>query len=288
MVANPNYEGNSEKESQEIQEQWQELWNLAYSQNAEGADPTFNINGWNESYSGAAIPAVEMREWVDGTTERILSCQPQRVLEIGCGTGMFLFRVAPHCESYWGIDLAPEALRYIESQFPALPGDWSGVKLLQGSADTAFDAIEEPELDTLIINSVVRLFPGIDYLVEVIERAATTLKPGGTIFIGDVRSLPLLSAFHGSVQLHQAPLSLTKEQLKQRIEKATIQEGQMAIDPDFFLALQEYLPQISHVQIQIRRGRYHNEMSKFRYDAILHVGKEMQSPVEPSGLTQLK
>ncbi|MDJ0733380.1 MAG: amino acid adenylation domain-containing protein [Nostocaceae cyanobacterium] len=282
VVANPNYEGNSEKESQEIQEQWQELWNLAYSQNAEGADPTFNINGWNDSYSGAAIPAVEMREWVDGTTERILSCQPQRVLEIGCGTGMFLFRVAPHCDSYWGIDLAPEALRYIESQFPSLPGDWSGVKLLQGSADTAFDAIEEPELDTLIINSVVQLFPGIDYLVEVIERAAKTLKPGGTIFIGDVRSLPLLSAFHGSVQLHQAPLSLTKEQLKQRIEKATIQEGQMAIDPDLFLALGEYLPQISHVQIQIRRGRYHNEMSKFRYDAILHVGKEMPAAVEPS------
>jgi len=280
VVADPNYEGSSENESQAIQEQWQALWNLAYSQNAEGADPTFNINGWNDSYSSAPIPAVEMREWLDGTIERILSCQPKRVLEIGCGTGMLLFQVAPHCASYCGIDLAPQALRYIETQLPALPGDWSHVKLSQGAADTAFDAIEDHQLDTVIINSVVQLFPGIDYLVEVLERAVKAVKPGGTIFIGDVRSLPLLSAFHGSVQLHQAPASLTKEQLKKRIEKATIQEGQMAIDPNLFLALKEYLPQISHVQIQIRRGRHHNEMSKFRYDAILHLGKEIPPAAE--------
>jgi len=288
VVANPDYEGSSEKESQAIQEQWQALWDLAYSQNAEGADPTFNINGWNDSYSSAPIPAVEMREWLDGTIERILSCQPKRVLEIGCGTGMLLFQVAPHCASYCGIDLAPQALRYIETQFPALPGDWSHVKLLQGAADTAFDAIEAHTLDTVIINSVVQLFPGIEYLVEVLEKAVKAVKPGGTIFIGDVRSLPLLSAFHGSVQLHQAPASLTKEQLKKRIEKATIQEGQMAIDPELFLALKEYLPQIGHVQIQIRRGRYHNEMSKFRYDAILHVGKQLSPVAEPGWLAWQK
>ncbi|MFL6126552.1 non-ribosomal peptide synthetase, partial [Actinophytocola sp.] len=35
-------------------------------------DPTFNIVGWNSSYSGGPIPVVEMREWVDGTVERVL------------------------------------------------------------------------------------------------------------------------------------------------------------------------------------------------------------------------
>ena len=287
IVPNPNYQGSEEQdesEAQAIQEQWQELWNLAYSQEATEADPTFNISGWNDSYSGAPIPATHMREWVEGTVQRILSCKPNRVLEIGCGTGMLLFRVAPHCSSYCGVDIAPQALGYIQEQMDKLEGSWSHVELRQGYADKAIKEIKIGEFDTLIINSVVQLFPGIDYLVEVIETAAKLLKPGGSIFIGDVRSLPLLEAFHASVQLQQAPTSLTKKQLLQRVRKAIVQEGQMAIDPGFFTALGAHLPQISDVQIQLRRGRYQNEMSKFRYDAILHVGKDISYTAEPSWL----
>ncbi|MEL7039415.1 MAG: beta-ketoacyl synthase N-terminal-like domain-containing protein, partial [Cyanobacteria bacterium J06592_8] len=287
VVPDPTYQGNDEldeSESQAIQEQWQELWDLAYSQEATEVDPTFNISGWNDSYTGAPIPAEEMREWVKGTVERILSCQPNRVLEIGCGTGMLLFRVAPHCSAYYGVDLAPKALRYIEEQMEKLEGSWSHVQLRQGAADGAFEGIQPGEIDTLIINSVVQLFPGIDYLVEVLEKAAKLIKPGGAIFIGDVRSLPLLEAFHASIQLHQAPDSLTTEQLGQRVRKSIVQEGQMAIAPAFFTALQQYLPQISHVQIQLRRGSYHNEMSKFRYDAIFHIGQEIAPTAEPRWL----
>ncbi|AOY84552.2 non-ribosomal peptide synthetase [Moorena producens JHB] len=287
IVPNPNYQGSEdtdESEAQAIQEQWQELWNLAYSQEATEADPTFNISGWNDSYTGAPIPAAHMREWVEGTVERILSCKPNRVLEIGCGTGMLLFRVAPHCSSYCGVDIAPQALRYIQEQMDKLEGNWSHVELRQGYADKAFEEIEAGAFDTLIINSVVQLFPGIDYLVDVIETAAKLLKPGGSIFIGDVRSLPLLEAFHASVQLQQAPTSLTKKQLLQRVRKSIVQEGQMAIEPGFFTALGAHLPQISDVQIQLRRGRYQNEMSKFRYDAILHVGKDISPTAKPSWL----
>lgn len=287
IVPDPTYQGNHDLEpgeSQGIQEQWQALWNLAYSQDATAADPTFNISGWNDSYTGAPIRDREMCEWVTGTVERILACKPDRVLEIGCGTGMLLFRVAPRCSAYYGVDLAPEALRYIEAQMQKLAGSWSHVQLSQGAADAAFAGIQPGEIDTVIINSVVQLFPSIDYLVEVLEKAVEYLAPGGTIVIGDVRSLPLLEAFHASVQLHQAPDSLTATQLRQRIRKSILQEGQMAIDPAFFTALAQHLPQISHVQIQLRRGRYHNEMSKFRYDAILHVGGEIVPTPEPDEL----
>ncbi|MDJ0730271.1 MAG: amino acid adenylation domain-containing protein [Crocosphaera sp.] len=287
VVPNQNYQGkveDKESEAQAIQEQWQQLWDLAYSQEQSVADPTFNINGWNDSYDGSPIPPEQMREWLNGTVERILSCQPQRVLEIGCGTGMLLFRVAPHCKSYCGVDIAPQALHYIETQTKNLDGDWSGVSLRQGYADQAIAEIEPRSFDTLVINSVVQLFPGIEYLVEVIETAAKSIEPGGTIFIGDVPSLPLLEVFQASIQLHKASDEITSEQLQKRIAKAIVQEGQMAIDPDFFQALGQYLPQISHVQIQLRQGRYHNEMSEFRYDAILHVGQKTIPTVEPQWL----
>ena len=283
IVPDPHYQGADEDEKAEVQaeqvSQWQELWDLAYAQEASEADPTFNISGWNDSYSGAPIPPAEMHEWVDGTVERILACQPQDVLEIGCGTGMLLFRVAPHCTSYCGVDIAPKALGYIQNQIKQLDGDWSHISLRQGAADN-FGELEPNSLDTVIINSVIQLFPGIEYLVEVLTKVSKAIRPGGRIFLGDLRSLPLLEAFHASVQLFQAPPDLSKDQLRQRVRKQMIQEGQMAIDPAFFTALQAHLP-ISQVDIQLRRGRAHNEMSKFRYDAILHVGSKTVPAIEP-------
>ena len=46
----------------------------------------------------------------------------------------------------------------------------------------------------------------------------------------------------------------------------------MLIDPAFFFALKAAIPAISHVEIQIKRGSYHNEFTRFRYDVLLHVG----------------
>jgi len=287
-VPDLHYQGEEESDESisddEQVSQWQQLWDLAYQQqDADNADPTFNISGWNDSYTGAPIPVQEMREWLDTTVAHILSaCQPQRVLEIGCGTGMLLFRIAPHCQHYCGSDIAPTALRYIDEQMDKLQGEWSHVTLRQGSADN-FDDLKPAEFDTLIINSVVQLFPSIDYLVDVLEKAIQLLKPGGSIFIGDVRNLPLLEAFHAAVQLCRVPDELPLETLRYRVQKSMVQEGQMAIEPDFFLALKQRLPQISHVEIQLRQGQAHNEMTKFRYDAVLHLNQE-DKPIEPHWL----
>ena len=74
---------------------WQTIWDSqfaseAVSERSAGGDPTLDITGWISSYTGAPIPPEEMREWVDGTVERIRGLQPRRVLEIGCGTGLLV------------------------------------------------------------------------------------------------------------------------------------------------------------------------------------------------------
>ena len=62
------------------------------------------------------------------------------------------------------------------------------------------------------------------------------IAPGGFIFLGDIRSLPLLEALHASVQLHQAEPSLSREQLQQRVQMQVFQETELVIDPAFFKA----------------------------------------------------
>jgi hypothetical protein len=119
---------------------------------------------------------------------------------------------------------------------------------------------------------VVQYFPSIDYLVRVLETAVKVVDPGGFIFVGDVRSLPLLETLHTSVQLQRAPPFLSSPQLKHRVQHAIRQEQELVIAPDFFKALRQHLPLIGHVRVLLKRGRYHNEMTRFRYDVILHVG----------------
>ena len=84
-----------------------------YNQGGPTDDATFNITGWNSNYTDEPIPAAEMQEWLEDTVGRILSLKPRRVLEIGCGTGLILFKVAPHCEFYRGTDVSQRALDYI-------------------------------------------------------------------------------------------------------------------------------------------------------------------------------
>src|SRR5262249_52825395 len=103
---------------------------------------------------------------------------------------------------------------------------------------------------------------------------AQVVAPGGSIFIGDVRSLPLLEALHTSAELHRAPDTLSTEQLRQRVQKRLAHEQELVIDPTFFTALKRHLPKISRVRLEPKRGRHHNELTRFRYDVTLQLGLE--------------
>ncbi len=40
------------------------------------------------------MPDDDMREWLEHTVQRILALRPGRLLEVGCGSGLLLFRIA--------------------------------------------------------------------------------------------------------------------------------------------------------------------------------------------------
>ena len=257
---------------------WQMLYEQAYGQPQTTADDlTFNISGWNSSYTKLAIPDWEMREWVENTVNRILSLSPQRVLEIGCGTGLLLSRVAPNSQEYWGVDYSSAALQHVQQMCKTLSG-LDNVRLLQRTADN-FDGIPQGEFDTVVINSVVQYFPSVDYLLQVIEGAIAAIAQQGKIFMGDVRSLPLLKAFHAAVQLSQTSFERTIEQWQQQVNSSVAAEEELLIDPGFFIALKQRFPQITWVEIQPKRGNAQNELTQFRYDVTLHINTDVQTPV---------
>jgi amino acid adenylation domain-containing protein len=265
---------------------WQMLYEQAYGQpQASTDDVTFNISGWNSSYTKQPIPDCEMREWVENTVSRILSVSPQRVLEIGCGTGLLLSRVAPNCLEYWGCDYSSAAIAHVEQACKTVAG-LNNVRLLHQMADNFAD-IPKGKFDTVVINSVVQYFPSVEYLLQVLEGAIATLGSQGTLFIGDVRSLPLLEPYHAAVQLSQAPEERTIEQWQRVVHSSVSAEEELVIDPSFFIALQKRFPQITWVEIVPKRGYSENELTQFRYDVTVHIGNDVSTAVVPWSNWQL-
>ena len=243
---------------------WQTLYDETYHQAAQAFvdDVTFNITGWESSYTRTPIPSEEMREWVTTTVERIVRHQPKHILELGCGSGLLLFRLADQCERYVATDFAASALTYIREN---LNPTWDHVELYQQTADD-FSGLMDQQFDMIVLNSVVQYFPSITYLFTVLDNALKILVPGGQIFIGDVRSLPLLEMFVSAVQLHQASPNTGRTVLWQRVQQMVATERELVIAPQFFYDLSTRFPAISNTQVEVKRGWSHNELTQFRYD----------------------
>ncbi len=259
-----------EGRSNELITTWQELFDDIYAPSLAEDNADFNIMGWNSSYTSQPLPSEHMREWVEHTLEELRERKPQRVLEIGCGSGLLLFRLAPNSTKYWGTDFSPGALQMVQRHIQKR--GLSQVQLLQRMADD-FTGMEEQTFDTIILNSVVQYFPSLNYLLDVLEGALQKITLPGTIFLGDIRNQLLLEHFAASIELYKCDNEACPlDQFRQRVHVQMTQETELLLDPAFFYALQERYPQISEVCIRPKRGRYDNELTAFRYNVQLKIG----------------
>lgn len=254
---------------------WQSVWEKIYGKAQIPANYTLNTAGWISSYTNLLIPDIEILECLTNTSLRICALKPKNILEIGCGTGMILFRVAPYCESYWGTDISKKAIDYVESVLPQ--SGLANVKITNQPAD---DFAFEGEFDTVILNSVIQYFPDTEYLSNVIKRSLGLIKKEGCIFIGDIRSRSMLGLFNAAIEFHWASDEMLIKELWQRIQTYIAKEEELILDPRFFLDLKTQFQELTYVEIQLKRGVHRNEVILYRYDVILHVGKFIMDDLE--------
>jgi SAM-dependent methyltransferase len=251
---------------------WRKIYDLSQLAKAAAASPlAFNIAGWNSSYTRQPIPPEDMQEWVQTTIDRISALRPTEVLEIGCGTGLLLLRLAPASKRYVGVDFAPAVLMRLRDQL-AQTADLSGrVELLERLADD-FEGLQENSFSTVIVNSTAQYFPSRAYLDRVVENAIRVVRPGGHVFLGDQRNLLHLEASAVSFEAYQAAPDVGVAELRGRVRRHIEQEQQLVMSPSYFLLLPQRFPKVSRVEIQPRRGNHDNEMTRFRFDAVAWVG----------------
>ncbi|RID89665.1 amino acid adenylation domain-containing protein, partial [Gemmobacter lutimaris] len=248
---------------------WESTFDQIYAEEAADetpADSGFDITGWTDSYSGAAIPAPEMAEWLEETIARIAGLSPRHVLEIGCGTGMILHRIAGQAETYTGTDLSQTVLTRLAR---SLPRDHA-VRLLHAPADD-WSQLGDQRFDTVILNSVAQYFPGLAYLADWLAGAVARVETG-TIFLGDLRNFALAEAFQTSVALHHAGPAATVADLRQDVARRLAAEPELLVDPVWFHAFAASQPRICRVDVLPKEGAARNELMRFRYDVLLHIG----------------
>ena len=251
-------------------EQWRTLYDDLYAAPGK-VERGFDITGWHSSYTGQPIPADEMRMWLDATLARIRALKPQRVLEIGCGTGMLAYPIAEEAAYYCGTDVSTPVIETLK-QGMADAGLADKCHLATAPADALGD-LSKGGFDTVLLNSVVQYFPGIAYLRQVLDEAIAAIPDTGHVFLGDLRSLPLVEEFHTAIQLTRHEGDIDCAAFQRRVLDGVQIERELLIDPACFGLLTAHHPRILGADIQWKQGDADNELSQFRYDVVLHVGK---------------
>ncbi|MFC7310290.1 amino acid adenylation domain-containing protein [Streptomyces monticola] len=259
-------------EADEQVTEWKEIYETLYD-DAAAAEFGENFAGWNSSYDGEPLPIEEMREWRAATVQRIRELGPRRVLEIGVGTGLLLAKlaVADECEEYWATDFSESVIEALRAQTEADPRLRDKVRLdCRGADDT--DGLPAGHFDTIVINSVIQYFPSLAYLRTVIERALPLLAPGGSLLLGDLRNLDLSRCMQTGVELAWGGAQKwDPAEVRRAVGQRVAFETELLLSPALFTALARELPAIRGVDVRVKRGVYHNELSRYRYEAVLHT-----------------
>ncbi|MFE6475485.1 amino acid adenylation domain-containing protein [Streptomyces rochei] len=288
VVPEPPDAGTEGPETDEHIDEWRDIYDAIYEQDHAVDAMGEDFAGWNSSYDGEPIPLEQMREWRQATVERVRELGPRRVLEIGAGSGLLLAHLAPHVESYWGTDISAPVIGRLGRQIASDPRLADRVQLSCRAADD-FTGLPAGHFDTIVLNSVVQYFPHADYLARVLRSAVELLAPGGRIFLGDIRDLRLVRSLRTAVQLHRASAGARSADVTRAVEHDLLLEKELLVHPAYFTALRSWIPAVDGVDVRLKRGRHHNELTRHRYDVVLHkqlAGRAPDAP-GPGGVTRL-
>ena len=87
-----------------------------------------------------------------------------------------------------------------------------------------------------------------------VSAAIDLLEPGGSLFVGDVRSRDQQPLFAAAVELARAPAAMTAAELASRVEHRERGDEELVVDPGLFHALAARRPDVVDVDVRIKPG----------------------------------
>ncbi|SDG00874.1 amino acid adenylation domain-containing protein [Fontibacillus panacisegetis] len=235
---------------------------------AEESVDRVTAGGFISSYSGLPFSEAEVDEYRDRVVElaRPYLNSQSNVLEIGCGSGLIAFSIAPMVNRFVGLDPSKVVLemnRVRSAELQLGHTEW-----LEGYA-LQLEGMEASSFDLILMASTVQFFPGYFYFEQVVREAMRCLKPGGVLIIADVMDLRQKESFQDSLIQYRKQNSMATY-------ARGVSDQELYCDEDFFADLQGRISTIGHTEVLHRKKGFENEL-RFRYDVVLRkeldVGK---------------
>lgn len=259
---------------------WKDRWDTLYDIGA-ASKQNIAVSDQNlddtllEHYDNREELALQATEWLNASVERIKEIGAKTIYEIGSGAGQLLFELAPETDYYIATDYAQTAIHNLNEKLNASPEKWANVKAKVAAADD-FESIMQSSFDLILIHSVAQYFPNAEYLIRVIKASVKSIKEGGCIFIGDMQGKNSLEMCHAMDHISHSPDSGTMSSFKEVVQNRVRIEDELVADPAFFYKLPELIPEITGVDVQLRKGHALNETTKYHYDVWLYTGTAPQ------------
>lgn len=269
--------GDSLETADEAVAYWQKIYDdVVYQGVGSGqTDAQFDITGWTDSATGDLLSEADMAEQIAQTCDCVRALGGQDILEFGCGTGLIMFPLAPVVRSVHGIDISERALDHVRRTAKASGID--NITVTHGSLE-ALEALPDDSFDTVVMNSVVQYFPSANYLRALLQDLMRVTRPGGAVLLGDIRHKGLVRAFQAEIAANRSTVETLHDAVADVVDRRVAEEQELLLDPHWFVELSDAVPQIGAVAVQLKRGVRMNELARFRYDAVLHLGEKIAPP----------
>lgn len=258
------------------------LWEDRYDEEDPYGELDDNVAGhdfarWVSMFTGEPIPVEEMQEWLDDTITQLGPSSSDRVLELGVGTGKIALNIIDRVASFVGTDISSVCIRFLEEQIERRELSHT-LSVFQGAAHEFEVLPPNSNFSLAIINSVAQYFPSAQYLTQVIAKLVD-IVPQGRVFVGDVRSFPLIHCHDLERALAMLDAESSLLDVRETLRNYAAAQAELLLDPTFFLGLRDKFPQITHVEIKPKSMGARNELSRYRYNVTLHVGTRPQLSV---------
>lgn len=240
----------------------------------ESANDDIMGGGWIDSYTGEHFSRQVVEEFAENLYQKInpIIHKNTRVLEIGCASGISMYRIAPLVGLYYGTDISQVIINKNKKRV-----EEEGLRniLLARLAAHEIDGIPGGDFDLVIINSVIQDFHGHNYLRKVIRKAVEKLGDTGYLFIGDIMDQDRKEA------LIEDLLAFKRNNRDKGYKTKINWEAEQFFPRAFFQDLVVEIPAIRKVEFTDKISTIRNELTKFRYDTLMHVDKKGESANKP-------
>lgn len=225
--------------------------------------------GWMSSYTGEDMSGIEMKEYADNAYLKLKKyLHPgMKVLEIGCSSGLTMFRMAPEVGSYYGTDLSAGILENTKAE--AKRRKQENIQLHCMPAHE-IDQLGEHDFDLVIINSVIHCFDGHNYLRDVLCKAIALLGKKGMLFLGDLMDEEKRNGMIADL------VDFKQAHPQEGLRTKTDWSAELFVSRAYFHDLQCDGIGITAVGFSDKIHTVSNELTKYRYDALLEIDKESE------------